>query len=187
MTPLFQSAGNSHDESVRLAAWTAVGIFTGIEVADGFSRKWRFSREDAVMNIAGAVLGAAMETNPELDRILDFRVDYRPSNGSRFDPFGDYSGQRYLLVFKADGFAPLRQNRLLRYLEIGVGYGARGFDPGGERRRDAYVGVSLNLARLLADGVYGGEMHSTNFQRSTDRLFELIQFPTTGYVRRSLD
>ena len=187
LTPLFEAAGNSRDASVSLAAWTSVGIFAGVEVADGFSRRWKFSPQDAVMNVAGTVLGVVLETHPELDEIFDFRVAYRPSRGSGFNPFGDYSGQKYLLVVKADGFAPLRRNRLLRYLEVGVGYGARGFDPGGERRRDIYVGLSLNLSRLLADGFYEGRMHSTPFQRGTDRLFELVQFPTIGYARRSLD
>ena len=187
LTPLFESAGNSHDASVLLAAWTTAGIYTGIEVADGYSRRYKFSPQDAIMNVAGVVLGVAMETHPDLDAILDFRVDYRPSPGSGFDPFGDYSGQKYLMVVKADGFAPLRKNRFLRYLELGIGYGARGFDNGGERRRDVYVGLSLNLSRLLADGAYEGRMHSTPFQRGTDRLFDLVQFPTIGYVRRGLD
>lgn len=187
LTPLFEGAGNSRDASVSLAAWTTVGIFAGVEVADGFSRRWKFSPQDAIMNVAGTALGVVLETHPELDEIFDFRVAYRPSRGSGFNPFGDYSGQKYLLVVKADGFAPLRKSRLLRYLEVGVGYGARGFDPGGERRRDVYVGLSLNLSRLLADGFYEGRMHSTPFQRGTDRLFELVQFPTIGYAGRSLD
>lgn len=187
LTPLFEAAGNSHDASVSLAAWTALGIFTGVEVADGFSRRWKFSPQDAAMNLAGTALGVVLETHPGLDEKFDFRVAYRPSKGSGFNPFGDYSGQKYLLVIKADGFAPLHRNRLLRYLELGVGYGARGFDPVAERRRDLYVGVSLNLSRLLADGFYEGRMHSTPFQRGTDRLFELVQFPTIGYAGRSLD
>lgn len=187
LTPLFESAGNGRDAAVSLAAWTSAGIFLGVEVADGFSRRWKFSPQDAVMNVAGTVLGVVLETHPELDDKLDFRVDYRPSKGSGFNPFGDYSGQKYLLVVKADGFESLRKNRWLRYLEVGVGYGARGFDPGGERRRDIYVGVSLNLSRLLADGFYEGRMHSTPFQRGTDRLFELVQFPTIGYAQRHLD
>lgn len=187
LAPLFEAAGNSRDASVSLAAWTSLGIFVGVEVADGFSRRWKFSPQDAAMNVAGMALGVVLETHPELDAILDFRVDYRPSAQSGFDPFGDYSGQKYLLVVKADGFAPLRRNRFLRYLEVGVGYGARGFDPGGDRRRDAYVGVSLNLSRLLADGFYQGRMHSTPFQRGTDRLFELVQFPTVGEARHGLD
>ncbi|WBY01627.1 DUF2279 domain-containing protein [Ramlibacter tataouinensis] len=182
----FRAAGNGADESVRLAAWTTIGIFTGIEVLDGFSRKWRFSGEDALMNIAGAGLGVLMEDQPELDAKFDFRFGYRRSTGSRFDPFGDYAGQRYLLMAKADGFESLRRHPVLRYLEVGIGYQAR-FTPGGERRRDAYVGVSLNLSRLLADGFYGGRHGTTPFQRGADLAFELVQFPAAGYVRHRID
>jgi hypothetical protein len=187
LTPLFEYAGNSREAAIRLAGWTTFGIFTGIEVLDGFSRAYQFSAQDAAMNIAGAALGVVLEGNPSLDDKFDFRFAYRRSPGSGFDPFGDYSGQRYLLVTKADGFAALQRHPVLRYLELGVGYQARGFDPGGERRRDLYVGISLNLSRLLADGFYGGQMHSTPFQRATDRVFDLIQFPTAGYVGRRLD
>ena len=129
-----------------------------------------------------------LETHPKLDAIFDFRVDYRRSPfASNFNPFGDYSRQKYLFVVKADGFAPLRENRFLRYIEFAGGYGTRGYDTGGERHRDAYAGLSLNLARLLADGAYDSRMHSTAFQRGTDRLFDLVQFPAIGYVRRSMD
>ncbi|MBI4190128.1 MAG: DUF2279 domain-containing protein [Betaproteobacteria bacterium] len=188
LTPLFESAGNSRDASVSLAAWSTLGLYTAVEVADGFSRRWKFSPQDAIMNLTGVALGAALETHPKLDAIFDLRLDYRRSPGaSKFDPFGDYSRQKYLFAVKADGFAPLRENRFLRYLEVAVGYGTRGYDTGGERHRDVYVGLSLNLARLLADSAYGGRMHSTAFQRGTDRLFDLVQFPTIGYVRRSVD
>ena len=187
LMPIFEAAGNSRESSVRLAAWTALGIQTGIEIADGFSREWKFSWQDAAMNLAGVALGVVLETHPELDDVFDFRLAYSPSPGNSFDPFGDYSGQKYLLVVKADGFEPLRRNRFLRYLEVAVGYGARGFDEGGERRRDIYLGLSLNLSRLLADTAYEGQMHSTPFQRGTDRLFELMQFPTIGYKSWQLD
>lgn len=188
MTPLFELAGNSREASVSLATWSTLGIYTAVEVVDGFSRRWEFSLEDAIMNLAGVALGIALETDPELDAIIDFRLDYRRSPfASSFSPFGDYSRQKYLLVIKADGFAPLRENGFLRYFEAAVGYGARGYGNGGERHRDAYVGISLNLARLLADGAYDSRMHATAFQRGTDRLFDLVQFHTIGYVRRSLD
>lgn len=188
LTPLFESVGNSRDDSLSLALWSSLGIYTAVEVVDGFSRNWKFSPQDAIANVAGAVLGVALETHPELDAIFDFRIDYRRSPRSpKFDPFGDYSEQKYLFVAKGDGFASLRENSFLRYFEVAVGYGTRGYDTGGKHQRNAYAGLSLNLARLLADGAYGGRMHSTAFQRGTDRLFDLVQFPTIGYARRSLD
>lgn len=187
LTPLFEKADNDREASVRLATWSTIGIYMGVEILDGFSRSYKFSPEDAIANTAGILLGVALETHADLDAILDFRIDYRPSPESDFDPFGDYSGQKYLVVAKADGFAPLRENQFVRYLEVAVGYGTRGFDTDGEQHRDAYVGLSLNLSRLLADGAYDGRMHSTAFQRGIERLFELVQFPTIVYERRSLD
>jgi hypothetical protein len=187
LAPLFETAGNSREASIHLAGWTALGIFTAIEVVDGYSNNWKFSPQDALMNLAGSVLGVVLEGHPDLDDKFDFRLAYKRSPGSSWDPFGDYSGQRYLLVTKADGFEALRRKPLLRYLEFAVGYQARGFDNGGERRRDLYVGVSLNLARLLADGAYAGQMHTTPVQRGAERVFELLQFPTAVYSSYSLD
>lgn len=188
LTPLFESAGNTRQASVSLATWSTLGIFTGIEIADGFSRTWQFSPQDEIANALGTLLGVVLETNPGLDGIFDFRVDYRRSpRASKFDPFSDYSALKFLFVVKADGFAPMRENTVLRYLEATVGYGTRGYETGGVRSRDVYVGLSLNLARLLADGAYGGRMHTTAFQRGTDRLFELVQFPTIIYEKRSMN
>jgi len=188
LTPLFEMAGNSRDSSVSLALWSTLGVYTAVEVIDGFSRKWNFSPQDALANLGGVLLGRALETHPELDAILDFRLDYRRSPRSPdFDPFGDYSAEKFLFVVKADGFPALRENRYLRYLEIAVGYGTRGYGSTEKHYRDTYVGLSLNLARLLADTVYDGHMHSTAFQRGTDRLFELVQFPTIAYGRWTAD
>jgi hypothetical protein len=184
LTPLFEMAGNSRAASVSLALWSTLGVYTAVEVIDGFSRSWEFSAQDALANAAGAALGHALETHPEYDAMLDLRIDYRRSpRSSDFDPFGDYSAQKYLLVVKADGFAGLRENGFLRYVEIAVGYGTRGYGGAGPHHRDTYVGLSLNLARLLADGAYAGRMHSTPFQRASDRLFELVQFPGIVYAR----
>jgi len=187
LAPLFEAVGNSRDASIRISAWTTLGLFTAVEIADGYSRAYKFSWQDETMNFAGAALGVLLETHPELDDVFDFRFAYSPSPGNKFAPFGDYSGQKYLLVVKADGFEPLRRNRFLRYVEVAVGYGAKGFDPGGARQRDIYLGVSLNLSRLLADTAYEGRMHSTPFQRGTDRVFEFVQFPTIAYKSWKLD
>ncbi|HKB60953.1 MAG TPA: DUF2279 domain-containing protein [Gallionellaceae bacterium] len=187
LTQLFESLGNDRGRSVLLAAWATLGIFTGVEIGDGFSRQWQFSPQDEVANVAGVAFGVLCETHPDLDRALDFRVDYRRSPLSpHFDPFSDYSELKFLFVVKADGFASLRENHALRYLELAVGYGAQGYDTGGPRSRTVYLGLSLNLARLLADGAYGGKMHSTSFQRGTDRLFDLVQFPSVVYARQPL-
>lgn len=192
LTPIFEAIGNTHRTSVSLAAWSTVAIFTAVEVLDGFSYRYHFSIEDAIANVAGAALGYFAEHNRRLDDILDFRLFYRQSpyaNG--WDPLGDYSGQRYLLVVKADAFAPLRARGVTRYLEVAVGYGAQGYDAAPDavvdRQRELYFGVSLNLSRVVADAFYEGRSRSTPVQRTAEFAFDVIQFPTFVYATRRLD
>lgn len=189
----FEWAGQEQAQARELAAWLMFGTFTAVEVLDGYSRQWSFSREDVVMNVAGIGFGLLLETNPGLDSLLDFRVHYLPSSGSDFDPFGDYSGQIYLLVAKAAALPQWRNHPLLRYLELGIGYGTRGYSkdsdiPPGQRERNLYVGISLNLSALLDDKVFKRPGSHDRTQRAADTFLEFVQVPGTGVaVKHSLD
>jgi hypothetical protein len=184
----FEWAGHDTDTALKLGLWTTVGTLAGVELVDGYSKKWRFSKEDVVFNLAGGALAYVLETHPALDALLDLRLQYSPSTGPegrrRFDPFGDYSGQRYLLVFKASGMPALRERLLLRYLEFSVGYGARNFEA--ESRalaaptRHLYYGVSLNLSQVLRDTVYKGNASPSRTQRLTETFFEFVQVPAAA-------
>ncbi len=178
----FEWAGNDSTTALKLGLWTAVGTLMGVEVIDGFSKKWRFSKEDAIANLAGGALAYVMERNPELDALIDLRLQYSsPSGGHQFDPFGDYSSQRYLLVLKASGVPAFRQHPLLKYLEINLGYGARNFDTDSRAltppTRHAYFGISLNLSELLRNTVYKDNASPTRTQRVTETFFEFMQIP----------
>lgn len=183
----FESLGNSPDDALWLGAASTFGTLLAIETVDGFSRKWRFSHEDLLMNAAGTALGVLFEKSPGLDSLLDFRVMYWPSPSARrsgsFDPIGDYSGQTYLLAAKASGVAALRESRPLRYLELAVGYGARGYGegeaPAAQRSRRAYVGISLNLAEILDDTLFRKERNS-GAARATRTALEFVQVPGTA-------
>jgi len=80
---------------------------TGVEVVDGFSKKFRFSMEDAVANAVGAAFAVLVEKYPRVDALLDFRLLYQRSDDAKrvgeTDPLADYSGQTFLLAAKADG------------------------------------------------------------------------------------
>lgn len=182
LTRAFEWAGNDSETALKLGLWTSVGTLMGVELIDGFSRKWRFSKEDAVANLAGGALAYVMERNPELDALIDLRLQYSPPSGGRqFDPFGDYSSQRYLLVLKASGVPAFKQHPLLKYLEINVGYGARNFDADSHAlttpTRHAYFGISLNLSELLRNTIYKGNASPTRTQRVTETFFEFMQIP----------
>lgn len=176
----FEWAGNEPRTSLAFAAGTALTIFTGIEVLDGFSKQWEFSKEDQVANMLGVGAAVLLEKYPNLDRLLDIRLHYVPDKGRDFDPFGDYSGQTYLLVAKASGVPALRARPWLRYLELAAGYGVRGLEgPIENRARNVYFGVSLNLSELLNDTAFRDTPPTDWTRRLTTGVLEVMQVPGT--------
>lgn len=180
----FDGLGNPPERSLRLAGWTSLGVFTGVEVMDGFSSRWRFSYEDMVFNAAGVAFALLLEKYPSIDALLDFRLLYRRSGDDRLrgktSPTGDYSGQTYLLAFKADGVPVLRDVPLVRYLELLVGYGARGYEVQRDPHRLVHYGVGINLSRVLGDTLFRGDLKGGKVQVATDTLLELFEVPDTA-------
>jgi len=184
----FEGLGNNPAHSLRLAAWTSFGILTGVEIADSFSSKWRFSYEDVVFNAAGVAFALLQEKYPSFDALLDFRLLYRQSDDAKSlgksNVIVDYSGQTYLLAFKADGVPGLRGVPLLRDLEIRVGYNTRGYEPNdgtmNDPHRRIYYGVGINLSRLLPDTVFRGGLKGGKIQRATDTVLEFLEVPGTA-------
>lgn len=191
LTPLLEAIGNEPAAAQRLAFWSTVGTFAGVEVLDAYSKRFAGSVEDMVANLAGSFAALALLRGPDLDQLIDLRLGYRRSAHNDWDPAGDYEGQVYLLVLKGEGIRGLRDNAVGRYLEFSVGYAARGFDlPTGvaaERQRELQAGISLNLSRVLADVAYGGQRGSTPVQRAADLAFELVQFAPRVRGRIGLD
>ncbi|HEX2721194.1 MAG TPA: MFS transporter, partial [Candidatus Deferrimicrobium sp.] len=181
---VFEGLGNPPEHSLRLAGWTSLGVFTGVEVLDGFSSRWRLSYEDMVFNAAGVALALLLERHPSIDALLDFRLLYERSDDDRLrgktSPTGDYSGQTFLLVFKADGVPQLRNVPLVRYLELLVGYGARGYEVQRDPHQLVFYGVGINLSRVLGDTLFRGSLKGGKTQGATDTLLELFEVPGTA-------
>jgi hypothetical protein len=188
LTRGFEALGNDTGRALRLGVWTSLGVLAGIEVMDGFSKKFQFSMEDAVANVAGAAFAVLLETDPRLDALLDFRLLYRRSDDARrvgvVDPLADYSGQTFLLAVKADGVPRLREVPVARYLELQVGYNTRGYEPNEgvaiDAHRRIYYGVGINLSRILSDTVFRGDLKGGKIQRGTDTALEFLQVPGTA-------
>lgn len=189
VSALLQSFGNDRRTAGNLAFWTTLGTLTAVEVADGYSRNYKFSAQDALMNVAGAGFAWWCERDPAVDNLLDFRLYYRRSNESdSWDAFGDYSGQRYLLVVKASGVPRLQDVPVVRYLELAVGYGTKGYSspPDVTRERNVYVGLQLNLSALLDDTAFrDGRWPAA--RRASEVFFDLWQIPGTAvYAKKTL-
>ncbi|MGZ8450078.1 MAG: DUF2279 domain-containing protein [Candidatus Deferrimicrobiaceae bacterium] len=184
----FEALGNEPGRALRLGVWTSFGVMSGVEVVDGFSKRFRFSMEDAVANASGAAFAVLLEKYPDLDGLVDFRLLYRRSADARrvgeTDPIADYSGQLFLFAFKADGVPAFRDLPVARYLELQVGYNTHGYEPNDgvkiDPHRRIYYGVGINLSRLLGDTVFRGDLKDGRIQRGADTVLEFLQVPGTA-------
>jgi hypothetical protein len=173
---LYEHWGYERHDADLYGAISSMTAFTLIEVGDGFSKNG-FSSEDIVVNTAGILFGYARRRIPALGRFVDFRVEYFPSDavtdGTKDDLVTDYSGYKYLLAFKLEGFKRL-ENSPLSYLEFHVGYYTRGFLPQDEpfydeKTRTVYFGIGINLSRVFRKlGL-----------KTVGKFFEFYQVPYT--------
>ncbi|HEV3327670.1 MAG TPA: DUF2279 domain-containing protein [Puia sp.] len=114
---------------------TALGFMTMIEVMDGHSTKWGFSKGDMLANIAGCVLFEGQQLLWHEQRIslkysyhrTIFPGYYPAELGSNWPErmLKDYNGQSYWLSFNIASFLPASSN-FPRWLNLSAGYGAEG-------------------------------------------------------------
>jgi len=187
----FEWAGHDRDSSLYLSAATVFGTLLAVETLDGFSNRYKFSKEDLIMNAVGTGLGLLFEKNRRLDDLFDFRLHYWPSGDAKrlnqVGPIGDHSGQTYLLVAKATGIPQLRNHDVLRYFELAAGYGSRGYEPNEgvpypDRHRNLYFGISLNISEILRNTVFRDSAEKSRSQRVTDTVLEYVQVPGTAVL-----
>ena len=160
----------------------SMGTMTIIEMLDGFSGDHGFSWEDMVANGLGVAFSALRNTVPGMRETLDFRQEYfkRPYDKG-FHPLLHYESKRFLLAFKLAGLDRF-ENTPLQYLELHVGYHARGFSraarlAGVRKRRRLYFGIGINVNRLL----FGAYRRDESIWRWAGRfLLEHQQVPFTS-------
>ncbi len=168
LTALYAGWGYSPETANTYAAVSAWSVQAFMEVADGTSGSQGFSWEDMVVNTLGAMTSVLMNRYPDLDRKIDFRVEY-VFNVDVNGIFDDYSNHYYSMVVKLDGFDAI-DNNILKYLEFHAGYYTRGFENiEDEDSRSFYGGISFNFSRLL----------SQNDWKKTGKILEYVQVPYT--------
>lgn len=144
---LYRGWGLDADRACREGALSSLLLTTVMEAGDGFSA-YGVSGEDMIMNLAGAWAGLELARHEAWRERLDLRVEYRFNREAR-DIATDYEHARFLAALKLGGFAPFRDTPL-GWLELQAGYFARGYDdPLAPDRRSRYVGLGLDLPRLL--------------------------------------
>ncbi|MBD3793633.1 MAG: DUF2279 domain-containing protein [Campylobacterales bacterium] len=177
MAPLYESWGYSKNQAALYGALSAELSSVMIEVGDGYSEHG-FSQEDLWVDTLGVATGALWHIYPDLASKVDFRIEYDPwkKTDNVTDFTTDYERMKHLMAIKGEGFE-LFEDTPLAYLELHVGYYSRNFNhdslPIEGRERNLYVGVGINLSRILRPSL---GRYAT--------LFNYLQIPKT-YLERT--
>jgi len=175
---------------LRSAIWASslsFAFFAFVEVKDGFY--YEFSPGDLLGNGLGAATSAAMVLYPRLDELLDFRMQYFPSERFRpklaagnVDVAEDYSGQTFLVALHLGALPGVKGEAIadyLRFVDLSLGYDSRGYRPKPEmdepshRSQELFVGLSLNVQGLV-DATLSGRWRQVGHG-----VFEFWQPPYT--------
>lgn len=132
---LMRWGGIRSGTAALIGTLTALGFMTMIEVMDGHSDKWGFSKGDMLANIAGCVLFEGQQLLWHEQRI-SLKYSYHGTLFPQYYPaelgdnlpermLKDYNGQSYWLSFNIASFLPA-SSHFPRWLNATVGYGAEG-------------------------------------------------------------
>ena len=132
---LMRWGGIRSGTAALIGTLTGLGFMTMIEVMDGHSAKWGFSKGDMLANIAGCVLFEGQQLLWHEQRI-SLKYSYHGTLFPQYYPaelgsnlpqrmLKDYNGQSYWLSFNIASFLPA-SDHFPRWLNATVGYGAEG-------------------------------------------------------------
>jgi len=156
----------SSEKAALLGSLSSFAMMSYMEFGDSFS-SYGFSHEDFLMNLFGAGAGYLLYRNPNLARKIDFRIEYIPSF-DQMDFFSDYENMKFLMAVKLDGFDAIK-NKYAKYIELHLGYYARGYPSDVNKERNIYVGIGINLSKIF-----------NNFSmEKTAKVFNYYQMPYT--------
>lgn len=132
---LMRWGGIRSGTAALIGTLTGLAFMTMIEVMDGHSAKWGFSKGDMLANIAGCVLFEGQQLLWHEQRI-SLKYSYHGTLFPQYYPaelgsnlpqrmLKDYNGQSYWLSFNIASFLPA-SDHFPRWLNATVGYGAEG-------------------------------------------------------------
>ncbi|MDQ2719996.1 MAG: YfiM family protein [Bacteroidota bacterium] len=161
---LMRWSGVRQNSSIWIAGATALAYMSMIEISDGFSAEWGFSKGDMLANIAGTAIFAAQQSVWKEQKI-QMRFSFHHSIYAQYHPnelgsnlpqrmLKDYNGQSYWLAFNVSSF--LGKTNFPKWIDADFGYGAEGMTgavtnptvvdgkpiPSFERQRKLFFGVT---------------------------------------------
>ena len=127
--------GVGNNRSAWIGGLTALGFQTIIEIFDGFSQKWGFSKGDMLANIIGTTLFMAQQFAWK-DQRVRLKFSFHRTVFPKFNPdelgknkwqrwLKDYNGQTYWLSINPSSFIRDKTD-FPKWLNVAIGYGAEG-------------------------------------------------------------
>jgi uncharacterized protein YfiM (DUF2279 family) len=184
-------AGLPRNEALTASLALDALFFAAIEIKDGKTENLGFSWGDVAANLCGNLLAAAFVLHPPLDRSLDFRLEYYPSREyldavsrtGTIDAVEDYTGMTFGLWYHLSELPGLKERPALawlRFVDVGLTYGARNYrpEPDGDRppERELSAALTLNVAAIVralaAD-------RAPRVAGASDWVFEYFTIPKT--------
>jgi hypothetical protein len=174
---LMRWCGVNNGSSIAVGSLTALGYMSIIEVLDGFSSKWGFSKGDMLANIIGSALFAGQQRGWGEQRI-SLRFSYHATLFPIYYPdelgnnwisriIKDYNGQTYWLSTNIKSFLPSSAG-FPSWIDLSIGYGAEGMIgarsnpdslngrkiPYFQRYRQFYLAPGFNLLRVPSNSQF---------------------------------
>ena len=130
---LMRWSGVKTGSAIWIGGGTGLLYMTLIEILDGFSQKWGFSKGDMLANISGSALFMVQQSAWKQQKI-QLRFSYHNSVFAKYNPeelgkklpqkmLKDYNGQTYWLSVNLSSFV---HGNFPRWLNADLGYGAEG-------------------------------------------------------------
>jgi hypothetical protein len=150
--------------SIITATALTTAFLTAVEYKDAYHLRYGWSWGDIIANSSGQGVALALMLVPPLDEMLSTKIMYFPSSDffhalSTDGPLNtpeDYTGQTYLFSYHLGSLPFVKRNKdlsALRYVDLSVGYGTRGYkpipDPPEVVRQELSLGFSVNFQRVF--------------------------------------
>ncbi|HRO47091.1 DUF2279 domain-containing protein [Agriterribacter sp.] len=140
--------GVKKNDAIIIGSATALGGLTVIEILDGFSTHWGFSKGDMLANLVGTAIFASQQRWWNEQRVtMKFSAHFSPYAQYHRGELGkswasrilkDYNGQSYWLSFNVKSFLPA-SSAFPNWPSVALGYGADGMI-GGHSNPDTVKG-----------------------------------------------
>jgi Predicted periplasmic lipoprotein (DUF2279) len=168
---LMRWSGVKPSTAIATSAISSVAYMSIIELLDGFSKEWGFSKGDMIANISGAAFFAAQQHWWGQQRI-SMRVSASFSPFAKYNPkllgdnwasrlMKDYNGQTYWLSLNIRSFLKT-ESKFPAWLNVAAGFGAQGMIgaeknpatidgkeiPAYKRVKQFYLGLDADFNRL---------------------------------------